>query len=65
MISGIHFLDIQGKALLSRDYRGDVSKAALQKYVLGIPKSLHSLLNSAYTMGNCIPLKFPYFTDLL
>lgn len=34
MASSIHFLDIKGKPLLSRDYRGDIPSSALEKFPL-------------------------------
>ncbi|CDK25139.1 unnamed protein product [Kuraishia capsulata CBS 1993] len=32
MASSIHFLDLKGKALLSRDYKGDIPNGALEKF---------------------------------
>ena len=34
MASQIHFLDIKGKPLLSRDYKGDISSTTIEKFPL-------------------------------
>ncbi len=31
--SAIYFMDMKGKILISRNYRGDVTRAAVDKYV--------------------------------
>ncbi|EGV64022.1 AP-1 adaptor complex mu subunit Apm1 [Yamadazyma tenuis] len=48
MASQIHFLDIKGKSLLSRDYRGDIDTSAIEKF----PLLLLELENTSNSTGS-------------
>ncbi|ODV93060.1 hypothetical protein PACTADRAFT_52180 [Pachysolen tannophilus NRRL Y-2460] len=64
MASSIHFLDIKGKPLLSRDYKGDIPSSALEKFPLliieqeqsnnGVPILNDQGINYIYILHNNI-----------
>lgn len=47
MASSIHFCDIKGKSLLSRDYKGDIAQQAIEKFPFLLNEQEENSINSS------------------